>query len=88
MYGSSIKCDVCMNSEFVDYKDNLLLADSIAPTGWIRIHVNHPKAWNWDDASKQLSTVERAADCCSIDCARSVLNDAYDAIPIKDYDRA
>lgn len=83
MYGSSIKCDVCMNTQFVDHTDHVLVADAIAPQNWIRIYVNQPRAWQWDLSYKNdaCSPIERAADCCSIDCARSVLNDAYDAIP-------
>ena len=83
MYGSSIKCDICRNTEFVDHVDDLHLADAVAPKGWIRIHVNRPRAWQWDVNSdnNNVSPIERAVDCCSIDCAKSVLNDAYDAIP-------
>lgn len=81
MYGTSMKCDVCNTIAFVDYADNLLLADAIAPSGWIRIHVNQPYAWNWNRDKARKSTFEYAADCCSITCARSILAEASDAIP-------
>ena len=85
MYGRSIKCDICMNVQFINYKDDhsVVIADAVVPLGWTRIHVNHPRAWQWDipHGTETLSPVERAVDCCSIDCAKSVLNDAYDAIP-------
>ena len=85
MYGRSIKCDICMNVQFINYQDVLVVdeQDAVIPKGWTRIHVNHPRAWQWDipHGNETLSPVERAVDCCSIDCAKSVLNDAYDAIP-------
>ena len=81
MYGSSIKCDVCNNIAFVDYQDNMLLADTIAPKGWIRIHVNQPYNWSWNRETARQSTFEYAADCCSITCVNSILNEARDAIP-------
>ena len=85
MYGRSIKCDICMNVQFINYQDDhsIVISDSVVPEGWLRTHVNHPRAWQWDitHGNEPKSPVNRAVDCCSIDCARSVLNDAYDAIP-------
>ena len=85
MYGRSIKCDICMNVQFINYQDDhsVVIADAVVPLGWIRTHVNHPRAWQLDiiHGNEPKSPVSRAVDCCSIDCARSVLNDAYDAIP-------
>jgi hypothetical protein len=85
MYGRAIKCDVCMNVEFINYQDVLVVdeQDAVVPKGWLRIHVNRPRAWQWDmpHGNEARSPIERAVDCCAIDCAKSVLNDAYDAIP-------
>jgi hypothetical protein len=85
MYGRSIKCDICMNVQFINKlpTGSLMEQDAVIPKGWTRIHVNHPRAWQWDipHGTETLSPVERDVDCCSIDCAKSVLNDAYDAIP-------
>ena len=87
MYGSSLKCDVCGNIDFIDHVDQTVLMDCYAPDGWIRIHVNRPKAWSFDkkkDYHLQSPVgLERYADCCSIDCARSILHEAYDTIPIE-----
>lgn len=73
MYGDSIKCDVCENTEFVKYK-----TEDRSEEGWIKMHVNRPKLWNFVHIVSQ-STLQISVDCCSIECARSVLREASDA---------
>lgn len=74
MIGNSIKCDVCNHIEPVG---DLALFDRI--DGWIRVTVTKPARYNWDRSRR--STFSYEADCCSISCARSILNEADDAVP-------
>ena len=72
MFGQAMGCDYCGRTEILNPADAILLDDLTVPPGWVRVYAHRPRRYTWDDTQ---STIEQAYDCCTISCARMVLNE-------------
>lgn len=81
MYGRSIKCDMCSETEMLPEWPEHQMLDMFP--GWIRVQANRPVAYRWERGDSPTSAANDGWDCCSISCARDALRLVDDMIPAK-----
>jgi hypothetical protein len=76
MMSKAIKCDRkdCGVVEMLDPDGYSEVFDNGAAKGWIRVFINRPRIWSFDQQAR--SDHEGWYDCCSISCANEVLRSA------------